>query len=201
MLIMEEKKTPSLDQTGKVLVNMPSAKLILPIVPIREGVLFPSTESILTFGRTISLNAIESITDQNNMVVLITQKKPNVDKPQAEDLYEFGTLALVERKIKTDDAINALVRGIGRVKVKKYLTFTPKIMAEVERLQDVDDQSPELKALANHLQKIFRQTVHMGKPVEFLSFMKLMSGVTDGELTDQIASTLNIDTVEKQKNS
>ena len=55
-----------------------------------------------------------------------------------------------------------------------------------------------MKALTSHLQKIFRKAIHMGKPVEFLNFMKLMSGVTEGELADQIASTLNVKTEEKQ---
>jgi len=199
----KQNQPPSVDQPTQpaVLIAQPAPKtpaLTLPVVPIREGVLFPSTESILTFGRSISLNAIQDVDEKNNMVVLITQKKPNLNSPTAKDLYTVGTLALVERKIKTGESINALVRGIGRVKIIKYLNFAPKIIAEVESLPDQYTDQTEVKAMATHLQKIFRQAVHMGKPVEFLSFMKLMSGVTDGELTDQIASTLNIGTQEKQ---
>ena len=177
----------------------PSSKLVLPVVPVREGVLFPSTESVLSFGRDISINTINDVTTKNNMVVILTQKKAEVEKPQANDLYQYGTLAMVERKIRSDKNINALVRGVGRVKITNYISFAPKIIAEVTPQADIEEQTPEIKALVNHLQKIFRQAVHMGKPVEFLSFMKLMSGVTNGELTDQIASTLNINTEEKQQ--
>src|SRR5690606_15081549 len=70
--------------------------------------------------------------------------------------------------------------------------------AKVTQLSDFVERDEEMKALTSHLQKIFRKAIHMGKPVEFLNFMKLMSGVTEGELADQIASTLNVKTEEKQ---
>lgn len=176
----------------------PPERFILPAVPIREGVLFPSTESVLTFGRQISLSSINQVTPKQNSVVLITQKRPDVEEPKADDMYTIGTLALVDKKIKTDESINALVRGIGRVKIIRFIQLSPKMLVEVEKLQDIEQKDEESAALTNHLQKEFRRAVHMGKPVEFLNFMKLMGGVTDGELTDQIASTLNVETSEKQ---
>ncbi len=176
----------------------PPERFILPAVPIREGVLFPSTESVLTFGRQISLSSINQVTPKQNSVVLITQKRPDVEEPKADDMYTIGTLALVDKKIKTDESINALVRGIGRVKIIRFIQLNPKMLVEVEKLQDIEQKDEESAALTNHLQKEFRRAVHMGKPVEFLNFMKLMGGVTDGELTDQIASTLNVETSEKQ---
>lgn len=177
---------------------LPANQLVLPVVPIREGVLFPSTESVLTFGRTISVNAIQESLKSQNMVVLLTQKKPEEETPGPNDLYEVGTLAMIERTLKTDDQINALVRGIGRVKIVRYIRTSPNMLAQVIKLDDETERDDELHALATHLQKEFRKAVHMGKPVEFLNFMKLMSGVTEGELVDQIASTLSINTNEKQ---
>ncbi|MDQ3008952.1 MAG: endopeptidase La, partial [bacterium] len=115
------------------------------------------------------------------------------------DLYEIGTLAMVERTLKNDDQVNALVRGIGRVKILRYVRTAPTLLAQVIRLEDETERDDELRALASTLQKEFRKAVHMGKPVEFLNFMKLMSGVTEGELVDQIASTLSIKTKEKQE--
>jgi len=173
--------------------------MILPAVPIREGVLFPSTESVLTFGRSISLNALNAITPKNNLLVLVTQKDPKIDQPKPADLYQVGTLVAVERKVADHDSTNALVRGIGRVKIIGYISNRAHLVAQVERLPDIIQLDNELKAMANHLQKEFRTAIHLGKPVEFLNFMKLMGGVTDGELTDQIASTLAISTKEKQQ--
>lgn len=179
--------------------SLPANQLVLPVVPIREGVLFPSTESVLTFGRAISVTAIQEALKSQKMVVLLTQRKPAQENPSPSDLYEIGTLATVERTLKTDDQINALVRGIGRVKILRYVRTQPTMLAQVIKLDDIVERDQELHAMATHLQKEFRKAVHMGKPVEFLNFMKLMSGVTEGELVDQIASTLNASTKDKQK--
>jgi len=176
-----------------------SEKQTLPVVPIREGVLFPSTESVLTFGRVISVEAINEAKRTKNLVVLLSQKQSNTDTPTQDDMFGVGTLAIVERTLNTEGQLNALVRGIGRVKILNFVSTKPYILAEVEKLHDVVVQDDETKALSAHLQKEFKRAVHMGKPVEFLNFMKLMSGLHDGELVDQIASTLTLETDEKQK--
>jgi ATP-dependent Lon protease len=173
--------------------------LILPTIPIREGVLFPGTESVLTFGREVSLNAIKEAAKSQKLVVLVTQKDPRTNNPKPTDLYTIGTLAVIEKTLKTEDSINALVRGMGRVRILKFLTVSPKFTTEVEKIVEVQETDEEMNALVSHLQKEFRRAVHMGKPVEFLNFMKLMGGVTNGELVDQIASTLSIKTDEKQE--
>ena len=171
----------------------------LPVVPIREGVLFPNTESVLTFGRVISVEAVNEAKRSKNLVVLLSQREPNTDIPNQDQMYGVGTLAIVERTLSTEGQLNALVRGIGRVKVLRFTSSRPFIMADVEKLDDISDDDEETKALSAHLQKEFKRAVQMGKPVEFLNFMKLMSGMNDGELVDQIASTLTLDTEEKQK--
>jgi ATP-dependent Lon protease len=173
--------------------------LVLPAIPIREGVLFPSTESVLTFGRAVSVNAIKDAARNRKLVILITQKDPKTDHPEPQDLFQVGTLAMVEKTLKTDDSINALVRGIGRVRIDRFVATKPQFTVEATKLTEILESDDELSALVAHLQKEFRKAVHMGKPVEFLNFMKLMGGVTDGELVDQIASTLNISTDEKQE--
>jgi len=173
-------------------------RLTLPVVPIREGVLFPSTESVLTFGRIISVEAVHEAKRTQNLVVLLSQRESNIDIPTQEQMYEVGTLAIVERTLSTEGQLNALVRGIGRVRVIKFTSSRPFITAEVEKLQDIIVEDEETKAMSAHLQKEFKRAVQMGKPVEFLNFMKLMSGIHDGELVDQIASTLNLETEEKQ---
>ena len=191
---MEESEDDSQDSQSKISSGIQE----LPVIPIREGVLFPSTESVLTFGRSLSLNAIKHAVRHKNLVVLVTQKDPQVNRPKPSDLYEIGTLAVVEKSLKTEGNINALVKGVGRAKILKYTATTPKLTAEVIELTEEEADDDEMKAMVAHLQKEFRKAVHMGKPVEFLNFMKLMGGVTNGELVDQIASTLNIPTQDKQ---
>ena len=174
--------------------------LTLPVVPVREGVLFPSTESVLSFGRQLSLNAIKDLPeDKPKYVVLVTQKDSTINAPEPKDLYTIGTLAVVEKTLDADENTNALVKGVGRVRIIRYISTFPRIVVEVERITEIEINDDEMKAMVSHLQKEFRQSIHMGKPVEFLNFMKLMGGVRNGELVDQIASTFSIKTEEKQR--
>lgn len=177
----------------------PSNVLVLPVIPIREGILFPNTEAVLTFGRKVSLEAIKEAEKNQRMVILLAQKTPKDVNPKTTDLFQIGTLAIIDRTITNEDNISALVRGIGRIKIQKFIKTKPVIFAQAIKILDIVESSNELKALSSHLQKEFQKTVQMGKPVEFLNFMKLLGGVTESELADQVASTLNISTSEKQE--
>jgi ATP-dependent Lon protease len=192
-------ETTEPSETIAELSRLPVNQFSLPVIPIREGVLFPHTESVLTFGRQLSLNGIEEASKSSrNLVVLLSQKNSKISQPNPSDLYDIGTLAIIERTLKSEDSVSALVRGIGRVKVTQFLSTKPFITAQVVKLTDEVQHGDELFALSAHLQKIFRQTIQLGKPVEFLNFMKLLSGVSEGELADQVASTLSVKTEEKQ---
>ncbi|MBU1033988.1 endopeptidase La [Patescibacteria group bacterium] len=179
--------------------SLPASQLTLPVIPIREGVLFPSTESVLTFGRKLSLQAIKQGEGNGKYVVLLTQKKASLEKPKSSDLYQIGTLGIVEKTLTTGDSVSALVRGVGRVRVQNFIQDRPFIIASVEKLYDLFERDEELTALNNQLQKLFKKTVQMGKQIEFLNFIKLLSGVNEGEMADQIASTLSLSTKEKQE--
>jgi len=182
-----------------MLKNLPSTLLNLPVIPIKEGVLFPQTESVLTFGRKLSLEAIRHSQMDNQYVVLLTQKNPKIDTPATKDLFQIGTLAIIDKTLHNGDSISALVRGISRVQVIQFVKKRPFLVAQVEKIPDLLVKDAELTALHNQLQKLFKQTVQMGKQVEFLNFIKLLSGIQEGEMVDQIASTLNLSTLEKQR--
>ncbi|NCN03968.1 MAG: endopeptidase La [Candidatus Pacebacteria bacterium] len=171
---------------------------ILPIIPIKEGVLYPSTESVLTFGRKLSQASVRKALKGSKLVVLVTQKKANLDNPKPSDLYQVGTLAVLEKALDTSDQLNVLARGIDRVRIIGFVKTNP-FYGQVKVLSDIDKKDSETKALAKHLQQEFHNSIQMGRSVEFLSFMKLMSGASPGEMTDQIASTLNGSTKEKQQ--
>lgn len=179
--------------------NLPTSQLSLPVIPIREGVLFPSTESVLTFGRKMSLAAIKKSEINNKYVVLLTQKQANLEEPKTTDLYLVGTLAIIEKTLVTDNSVSALVRGVGRVKVQNFLQEQPFLLASVEKIYEKFSRDEELLALSNQLQKLFKKTVQMGKQIEFLNFIKLLSGINESEMADQIASTLTLSTKEKQQ--
>lgn len=190
-----EQKT----QQSIVVQTADSKTLIVPVVAVRDGILFPQTEAVLNFGRKKSVAAITHSEHNNQNVVLVGQKKQSVDDPKVEDLYTIGTLVSIERTLNTNNQINALVQGKKRVKIVKYLPEEEYLLAEVEVLDDIVRDQDKINTLSKHLSKLFNTAVNLGKPVEFLNFMKLMSGVHAGELADQIASTLQISNEKKQK--
>lgn len=183
----------------KIQNDSPSKPLIeYPIIPIKEGILFPSTESVLTFGRPSSMSAIREALRTHKQIVLLAQSDPSQEEPNTSSLYKIGTLAYIEKTLKIDKTINALVRGVTRVNVINYSQESPFFKGSIEEIVDTSINDEETEALVSHLQKEFRKAVHLGKPVEFLNFMKMMGGVTHAELVDQIASTLAISTQLKQ---
>lgn len=186
-------------QDKKIKNNLPSNSFSLPVIPIRQGAIFPHTESVMTFGRPFSVKAIKTAAKDQKLVVLVSQKKPNIDNPTTDDLFQVGVLAVIERTLKTDDNLSALVRGIARVEIINYLQVEPYFKAQISKLDNELDNDQEEMALASHLKKTFQKIVQMGKPVEFLSFIKLMSGIDPSEMTDQIAVTLNLSPKDKQE--
>lgn len=171
---------------------------IVPIIPIRDGIIFPHTDSVLTFGRPKSLAALETSFHHERIVCFVLQKNAKLNDPTPADLYEIGTLSRIERMIRTDGEINAQVRGISRVNISDYQEHESFFLAKVTELSEEEDTSAEVKALCNHLTNEFRRAMNLGKPSDFLVFMNIMSEHTPGELADLIASVLDIKPSERQ---
>jgi ATP-dependent Lon protease len=172
---------------------------ILPLAAIREGVIFPHVEVVLTFGRDKSINAVNQSFASGQEIIFVTQKKPSQADPKQKDLYPIGVLAKIERTLKTNDEINALVRGVSRVSIENVFEKDNYLAVEFTTIPELVESNPEIEALSRHLLNEFKKSVNLGKSVEFLNFMKLMSGVDANELVDQIATTLDVSVGEKQK--
>jgi ATP-dependent Lon protease len=178
--------------------SKPAVSKKYPLAAIRDGVVFPHVEMVLTFGRPKSVNAINQSFQSDRHIVFVTQKRASVIDPDKDDLYTVGVLAKIERTLKTNEEVNALIRGIKRVKITEITDENHLMSVKIEELEDIPGDKSKLEALSRHLLNQFKKAVNLGKTVEFLNFMKLMSGVEAAELTDQIATTLEVSTKEKQ---
>ncbi|HWY79132.1 MAG TPA: endopeptidase La, partial [Candidatus Sulfotelmatobacter sp.] len=172
---------------------------VVPIIPIRDGIIFPSTDSVLTFGRPKSLAALESAFQKERVVCFVLQKNARLNDPTTDDLYEIGTLSRIERMIRTDGEINAQVKGLSRVKILSYERHDSYFMAKVVELPDSVENNEEIKALCNHLTNEFRKAMNYGKAADFLLFMNIMSETSPAELSDLIASALDLKPHERQE--
>ncbi len=172
---------------------------LIPLIPIRDGVIFPNTDSVLTFGRPKSLAALESSFSSERIVCFVLQKNSKLNDPAPSDLYSIGALSRIERMTRTEGEIIAQVRGISRVKIVEVFEESSYLMAKVVEVPDIVDNSPEIKALCNHLTNEFRRAMNLGKTVDFLVFMNIMSDNSPYEFADLIASVLDIKPSERQE--
>ncbi len=182
-----------------VLNDQKSAEKLVPIIPIRDGIIFPNIDSVLTFGRPKSLAALESSFQNERIVCFVLQKNSKLNEPTPSDLYSIGTLSRIERMIRNDGEINAQVKGISRVKILSYEVHDQFLLAKVKELFDDVDESPEIKALCNHITNQFKKAINLGKSVDFLAFMNIMSDNSPSELADLISSVLDVKPVERQE--
>lgn len=173
---------------------------VVPIIPIRDGIIFPNTDSVLTFGRPKSLAALEISFSQERIVCFVLQKSARVNDPSPADIYRVGTLCRIERMIKTEGEINAQVRGVSRVKINSFHENDNFLIGHVEELKEVSVDTAEVKALCNHLANEFRRAMNLGKTADFLVFMNIMSPDNPpGQLADLIASVLDLKPSQKQE--
>lgn len=171
---------------------------VFPVVPIRDGIVFPGTEMILTFGRARSVAAIEAAQSSGKRVVLMMQKNQSLNDPMPSDLYTVGTVGEIVQMMKNDGEINALVRGLAKVEILNYEAVDPFFVARVVLKEDVVEEGDEIMALTHHIVGELRRAVNLGKSMDFLTFMNIMSGVSPLQLSYQVAGILDIKPRERQ---
>jgi ATP-dependent Lon protease len=173
--------------------------ILLPVVPIRDGVVFPGTEMILTFGRSRSVFAIDAAQTTGKRVIFVMQKNTNINDPVPSDLYQVGTVGEIVQMMKNEGEINALVRGLTKVEVQSFETVDPFFVAKAREIVDITIDDDEIKALSNHLITELRRAVKLGKTIDFLTFMNIMSGTTPLTISYQFASILDLKPRERQE--
>ncbi|MEK7550840.1 MAG: endopeptidase La [Patescibacteria group bacterium] len=172
----------------------------VPIVAVRGSVIFPRTDTLLSFGRPKSVSAINSAFQEDRVIAVFSQKDPRATDPDIDGLYEVGTIATITQMMSTEGEIHALVRGQARIKLKEVTAHEPHLVGLVEEMDDKVQDSPDIKIFVKKLQELFKKAISLGKPVEITTVMKLIGGSVDTpELVDQIAGILEINVPEKQK--
>lgn len=182
--------------------NSPNPKTTfrrVPIVAIRGSIVFPHTDSLLTFGRPKSVAAVNSAFQEDRVVAIFTQKDPRVTDPSEEELYKVGTIATITQMMSTEGEVHALVRGQARIKLDEVMAHEPYLIAKVVELQEDNTSTDAVKALSKQLTESFRKAVNLGKEAEIMTVMRVVSGqIEPKELCDQVASLLDLKVGEKQ---
>lgn len=177
----------------------PKKEKIIPIGAIRQGVVFPHTELVLTFGRSQSMEAVEAAFKSDRFICFFSQKDSRLERPAKEDLYQVGTLARIERLLRTETEIHAWVKGLSRVQLESLEATEPFLVGQVVEIPEIIEDSPEIKAIANNLVKNFQKAINLGKSIDAMSVMHLLGENRPEQLADQISYILELKTADKQK--
>lgn len=171
----------------------------IPLLPLRDIVVFPHMAVPLFVGRDKSIKALEEVIEKNREVFLVAQKDPTTDDPTIDDVYHVGTVARIMQLLRLPDGtVKVLVEGKTRGKILNVAEDTDYITVDIEYLSDIDGDN-DVSDLVEELKNKFEQYVRLGKKVapEILSNVKSIAD--HSTLADTIASHLAQDVVHKQQ--
>lgn len=176
-------------------------ELVLPIIPLRDMVIFPNIVIPIYVGRQSSLTALESsLREYDHKIVLIAQKDAELEKPSKEDIYEVGTLANVLQELKLPDGTaKALVEGNKRIRLVELLQLEPFMLGRVEIIEDIKREGREVEALMKTVVNQFEKATELGKPIPKEVVIAAMNIHDPGRLADFVAFHLNLKTNERQE--
>src|SRR5262249_54420554 len=136
----------------------------LPILPVRDAVIFPHAVIPLTVGRESSVKLINDVQQGAGMLVVLTQRDKRVDTPGPADLYDVGTVSMVHRAMKTpENNLFVIIMGVARVRVTEFQQFDPYLRARISVISDEkeDESSVDFQALRRAVVSQFERIVKL----------------------------------------
>ena len=180
--------------------DQPGSREQLPLLPLRDVVVYPHMVIPLFVGRPKSVRALEKAMNTSKRVVLVTQKEATEDDPGPADLYGFGTLSTVLQLLKlADGTIKVLVEGLERTRITRCHEESGYFQASVKSHPTDGEDAPEIESLSRNLMELFEQyaKVHRKIPTEVVSSLSSLDD--HGRAADAIAAHLQIKIENKQK--
>ena len=173
---------------------------VLPVLPLRDTVVFPQAVAPLSIGQERSIKLIDDVVSGNGLVALVTTRDPAVETPGWDDLHDVGTAAVVHRLIRIPDGtLRILVQGVGRVRLERRIQDDPYLVAEFSELPDSVSQSKELEARTRSVQNVFSRIVSLVPYLPDELSIAAANLEDPGALAYLVASTLRLKTGERQQ--
>jgi ATP-dependent Lon protease len=165
----------------------------LPVLPLRDTVLFPNSFMPLAVARPASVRLIDEATTAGRMIGVFTQREASVEDPVQEDLYPIGTATHIHKMFKLPDgSLRLIVQGLARVRLDRLVQVRPYLRAAVSHAEELlrDEDHLEIDALQRNIKSNFQQVVSLS-PLLSDDLQSLATNITDpGKLADFIASSL-----------
>ena len=172
----------------------------LPVLPLRNIVVFPNMVVPLFVGRDKSINALEQVMDKDQELLFLSQKNSEVDDPSENDLYKIGTKGKILQLLKLPDGtVKVLVEGITRCKVKKIKFTSDFVNAEIEDLPKSEKISDTIKALGRSVVSKYETYANINNKTSSETLTSVKDIENEDKLADTVASQIAINIQEKQK--
>jgi ATP-dependent Lon protease len=179
--------------TGKD--ETPKVPEVLPVLPLRDIVIFPFMIVPLYVSRERSIKAVDAALADNRMILLTAQKRQDDEDPGPDDMFTVGTVALIMRMLKLPDGrIRVLVQGVGRARIKTFEEGHPFLQARIESIQEPEptEKGLELEALMRNVKAALEKSANLGKPISPEVIVIATNMEEPGRLADLTASNLDL---------
>ncbi|HEY6606799.1 MAG TPA: endopeptidase La [Gaiellaceae bacterium] len=172
----------------------------LPILPLKETVVFPESVTPLAIGQERSIKLVEDVVSGDRLLALVAVRDPAVEQPGWDDLHAVGTAAVIHKMIKVPDGtLRILVQGMRRIQLEQPVSDDPYLVGQFGELPDELQETPEVEALTRNVQNLFARVIGL---VPYLpeELQLAAANVEDpSALCNLVASTLRLKTEEKQR--
>ena len=197
----EEQQSPAVIAVAQQSEGQPAIPEVLPILPIRNLVVFPGTVVPLTIGRPNSRKLLEESLPQSKIIAMFAQKNPEQDDPGADDLYAVGVAGLVLKLMRqSENSVLIVVQALRRVRIRRVLLTQPYLRAEVDvleqKLPPTDDK--EWAASVKNLRESAAKFIELTPDAPEQARLLILNIEDPGTLADFLASSLSLDTAQKQ---
>jgi len=172
-------------------INIPDE---LPLLPVRDIVVFPYMVLPLYVGREQSIAAVNEALNEDRLIFLACQKDASVEDPEKEEIYKVGTVAVILRMLKMPDSrVKLLIQGIKRAKITDYVESDQGLRVKIEQIaDDVKEENIDVQALLRHSKDLLTKAVSLGKPM-LPDLLAVIDSIEEpGKLADIIVSNLGL---------
>src|ERR1700689_1986570 len=164
---------------------------IVPLLPLRDIIVFPHMVSQLFVGRERSISALDAAMTRDKDIFLAAQKNAKTNEPSPEDIFQVGTLGTVMQLLRLPDGtVKVLVEGKRRARIKRFAQTDEHFLVEVEEVPEVTAKGVEIEALMRSVQAAFEMYVKLNKKVQPEVLMSVQTIDDAARLSDTIIATL-----------
>jgi len=172
----------------------------LPVLPVRDTVVFPRMLTPLFVGRDRSVLALEAALVEKSQLVVVTQRDADQEDPQPADLYSIGTEVVIGRMLRMPDgSTNILAQGHQRVKIIEFTQEQPYLRVRVRRLTEDSEKNLNAQASMRAVLDLFEKCVHLNRNLPDDAYVAAMNIDEPGWLADMIASVIDLDVEQRQQ--